>query len=119
MKGSATRPPNRRWLSWSLCLLLLSHASTRINVYKGDLPWMSQHRMILVVVRPSGECVRRDVVIGDPPPGGISLNPDESLSGDINLTAAFKDLHDDIRRSELHLFWAYESPKVLGQPRWS
>ena len=80
---------------------------------------MSQRRMILVVARPSGECVRRDEVIGHPPPGEILLNPDESVSGDINLSAAFKDFDRDVRRSDLHLFWAYESPEGLGLPRWS
>ena len=102
-----------------LGVTLQSIASKRATIFQGDLPWMSQRRMILVVVRPSGECVRRDEVIGHPPPGEIFLNPNESVSGDINLSAAFKDFDRDVRRSELHLFWAYESPEGLGLPQWS
>jgi hypothetical protein len=146
-----TASNRRRWLSRSLCFLLLSQvslggprrtpggirvelrvaaplrlgvtlqsiAATRTTIFKGDLPWMSQHRMILVLVGPSGECVRRDEVIGHPPPGEILLNPNETVSGDIKLSVAFKDFDRDVRRSELHLFWAYESPPGLGLPQWS
>jgi hypothetical protein len=68
---------------------------------------------------PNGECLEQNVVAGDPSPEKISLDPNESVSGDINLTEVFKDLKGAIRKSDIHLFWAYRSPEGLNLPRWS
>jgi hypothetical protein len=102
-----------------LRVTLRSIAHTPITIHTGDLPWMSQNRMLLVAVGPMGQCVPRFMAIADPPAGEVSLNPNKPLSGEINLTGAFKDLEDTVRRSELHLFWAYKSPDGLGLPQWS
>jgi hypothetical protein len=68
---------------------------------------------------PDGESLDQNVVAGDPSPEKISLDPNQSLSSDINLVEVFKDLNGAIRKSDIHLFWAYRAPDGLNLPRWS
>jgi hypothetical protein len=75
--------------------------------------------MILVAVRPNGEQLEQNAVAGDPSPEEISLNPRETVSGDIDLIEVFKGLAAANKKSDIHLFWAYNAPEGLGIKRWS
>jgi len=75
--------------------------------------------MILVAVLPDGEALKKELIIDDPRPAEIRLNPKESVSGEINLETLFRDLRRALKVSDVHLFWAYEAPKELGIARWS
>ncbi|HET9741834.1 MAG TPA: hypothetical protein VFQ00_03705 [Terriglobales bacterium] len=102
-----------------LRIKLRSFAQVQTTIYKSELPWGLSDSIILVAVTPSGEYLEQSVVAGDPSPEKITLHPNESLSGDINLTRAFKTLEKTIHNTEINLFWAYRSPKELNLPHWS
>jgi hypothetical protein len=102
-----------------LHVTLRSLAKARTAIYKSELPWELRQRIILVAVLPDGEHLDQNVVAGDPSAEKISLNPNESVSGEIDLMGIFKDLDTAIQKSDVHLFWAYRSPAGLGLPKWS
>jgi hypothetical protein len=102
-----------------LQITVRSLAKARTTIYKSELPWELRHSITLVAVMPNGECLEQNVIAGDPSPEQVSLDPNESVSGDVNLTEIFKDLSVAIKKSDIHLFWAYRAPEELNLPRWS
>lgn len=112
IKLSAQKP---LWLR----VTLRSFSQTRTTIYKSDLPWGLRDSIVLIAVNPHGECLDQLLIAGDPTPEKISLNPAESVSGDIDLTEVFKDLDVAVRKSDILVFWAYQAPEGLGLPHWS
>ncbi|HEX4921664.1 MAG TPA: hypothetical protein VFV92_13105 [Candidatus Bathyarchaeia archaeon] len=102
-----------------LRVTIRSKAGTRTTIYRSDLPWMPGHSMILVAALPNGLSLDQNILAGDPTPERISLNPGESVSGDIDLKGVFKNIDSLIEKHDIHLFWAYRSPEGLGLPKWS
>ena len=102
-----------------LHVTLRSTAETRATVYKYLLPWESRHSMTLVAVLRGGQCLRAELFIDDPGVERISLEPNETLNGDIDLKSRFRGLDQALKKSDIHLFWAYKAPEELGNPRWS
>ena len=103
----------------SLRVTLRSRAETSVTFRKYRLPWENRYSMILVAVTPHGECLDRNLPIDDPSPERVTLEPNESLSGEINLQKHFGGLSNALKKSEIHLYWAYEAPKELNIARWS
>lgn len=83
------------------------------------LPWTSRYSMVFVAVRPNGEPIDMNLPVDDPASDGIPIPAGASLTGEINLEWIIKDLDQVIRQSDIHLFWAYESPEELRIPHWS
>jgi hypothetical protein len=102
-----------------LRITVRSLAKTRATIYKSDLPWGLRDSIILVAVLPNGESLEQNVISGDASIEKISLESNESVSGGINLKNVFKNLDVAIRKSDIHLFWAYRPPNGLNLPRWS
>jgi hypothetical protein len=76
--------------------------------------------MLFVAVKPDGQCVaNRIFTIDDPSPEGISLEPNASISGDIDLQRFVPGLDKALKKSGIHLFWAYQAPEELHIARWS
>lgn len=98
---------------------LRSGSETRVTIYKSRLPWGSAYSMILVAVMPDGEMVKKELSVDDPSPEQISLNPKESVKGEIDLRKIFRGLDAMSQKSDVQLFWAYEAPEELHIPRWS
>jgi hypothetical protein len=96
-----------------------SLAKARVTIQRSDLPWELRHSITLVAAMPDGECLEQNVAAGDPSPAKISLDPNETVSGDINLAEVFKDLNHAIKKSDIHIFWAFKAPESLNLPRWS
>jgi hypothetical protein len=103
----------------SLRVELRSGAETRVTFYKSRLPWGSIHSMILVAVTPSGRYLEKELPIDDPSPEKVTLDPKQSLRGDINLQKVFKGLDEALEKSDIQVFWAYEAPEELRIARWS
>ena len=74
--------------------------------------------MVFAAVRPNGEPVELIFLIDDPGPTKVSVKPQETLNGDIDLRYVIRDLKA-IKKSDVLLFWAYKSPDELHIPRWS
>lgn len=105
----------RLWLR----ITLRSLARSRLTLDREKLPWGSKYSMILVAVTPDGRRLDVDPSFDDPGFEKVSLEANESLSGDINLQNAIKGLGDQVRKSDVHLFWAYKAPEELHIARWS
>jgi len=103
----------------SLRVELRSGAETRVTFYKSRLPWGSTHSMILVAVTPTGRYLEKQLPIDDPSPEKVTLDPKESIRGNINLRKVFKGLDEVLEKSDVHVFWAYEAPEELRVGRWS
>ena len=86
---------------------------------KWQLPWGNANSMILVAVTGNKSYIDRNLLIDDPTTEQVSLKPTESLSGDVSLEKAFTGLDPALKKSDVHLFWAYEAPEELHIPRWS
>jgi hypothetical protein len=83
------------------------------------LPWGNRNSILFVAVTPSGAPIEVSVPVDDPMFDEVSLEPGQSLTGDIDLDHFFGHLNHAIKRSDVHLFWAYESPEQLHIPHWS
>jgi len=103
----------------SLHMTLWCRAETRVTFAKWRLPWGNRNSMILVAVTPGKEYIVRNFPVDDPSYEKVSLEPNESLSGDVSLQKAFTGLDVALKKSEIHLFWAYEAPKELHIAHWS
>jgi hypothetical protein len=103
----------------SLRVTLRSRAETRVTFRKYRLPWGNRYSTILVAVTPHGDCLDRNFQIDDPSPERVTFESNESLSGEINLREHFKGLDNALKKSEIHLYWAYEAPKELNIAQWS
>jgi len=103
----------------ALHVTVSSGASSVVTFWKWQLPWGNANSMILVAVTRNKEYVDRNLFIDDPTPERISMQPNESLSGDVSLEKAFTGLDAALKKSDVHLFWAYKAPEELRIPRWS
>jgi hypothetical protein len=103
----------------TLRVTLRSRAETRVTFRKYLLPWENRYSMILVAVTPHGDCLDRNFPIDDPSPERVTLEPNESLSGEIDLHKHFGGLSKALKKSEIHLYWAYDAPKELNIAHWS
>jgi hypothetical protein len=101
-----------------LRISLLSHVHARTTIYKSDLPWGIRDSIILIAAKPNGEHIEQLHMTDDPSTEKISVAPNQILSGTVDLTEAVRDIDVVIRKSDIHLFWAYAPPKELGLPRW-
>jgi hypothetical protein len=122
--GSETMPPGIRvelnpekplWLR----VTLHSGAENTATFFKSQLPWGNRYSMVIVAVTPHGGCLDKELPIDDPGPEEISLAPKALLTGDIDLQWFVRDLNRVTKKSDVQLFWAYESPKELNIPHWS
>lgn len=75
--------------------------------------------MVLVPVKPDGQCLGKYYPVEDPVIRQFSLEPHGSLSGDIDLQSVLPGLEEALKKSDIHLFWAYEAPGELQAARWS
>ena len=96
-----------------LRVTLRSRAESPVTLNKERLPWGNRYSMILVAVTPGGQCLQQFFPIDDPGWEKISLNPGASASGEIDLADFFRDLGGAVKKSDIHLFWAYEAPAEL------
>ena len=103
----------------SIRVSIRSRSGTPVTFYKSLLPWGNRNSLILEAITPDGHCVQRFFAIDDPGFEKVTLNPTESLTGNINLRDYFKDIDGALKKSELQLFWAYKAPEELNIGRWS
>ena len=103
----------------SLHVTVHSRAEKQVSLFKWRLPWGTRNTMILVAVKPDKNYVTRNFPVDDPAPERVLIEPNETLSGDVSLEKAFTGLDDALKKSDIHLFWAYQAPEELKIGRWS
>ena len=102
-----------------LHVTLRSFSESRITLNALHLPWATRYSMVLIPVKPDGQCLTKYYPVEDLPVRRVSLEPHGSLSGDIDLQSVLPGLEEALKKSEIHLFWAYEAPQELQAARWS
>jgi hypothetical protein len=102
-----------------LHVTLRSFSESRITLNSVYLPWTSRYSMVLVPVKPDGQCLAKYYPVDDPPLGHVSLEAHGSLSGDLDLRRVLPGLEEALKKSDIHLFWAYQAPEELQATRWS
>jgi len=105
-------PPLVRVTIWS-------RAKNTVTFPRFRLPWGNRYSLILVAVTPQGEYLDRVFPVDDPSPERVTFQPNESMSGEIDLRNFFGHLDSTLNKSDVHLFWAYKPPKELGIADWS
>jgi len=76
--------------------------------------------MIFVPVNGDGQCIgERLLPVDDSGFQKLSLDPNESTTGDIDLRRFVPELEKALKKSDVHLFWAYKAPEELHIARWS
>jgi hypothetical protein len=103
----------------SLHITLKSGANHVVKVSRHRLPWSGGDSLIVVAVIGNGQCLRRDIPIGDPVPIEVSVEPDKVLQGDVDLERLFPDIRRALQATDIQLFWAYDAPEALQIDRWS
>ena len=101
-----------------LRVTLTSGAVTAATFYRSDLPWGNRYSIVFAAVRPNGEPVDLIFPIDDPGTTKVSVKPQETLTGDIDLRYVIRE-PNAMKKSEVLLFWAYKAPEELHIPRWS
>lgn len=98
---------------------LKSSADEPVEIFRSQVPWATRYSVVLAVVKANGECLEKILAIEDPPIGKILVKPGQVLTGDLNLESIFKGLNEAKKKSDLHLFWAYQAPDQLKIGSWS
>ena len=98
---------------------LRSGAKERVVIDKSQLPWATRYAMVLVATNSNSEPLEKVLPVEDPARKQISVQPGQTLTGTIDLDGIFKGLDEVRKKSDVHLFWAYQAPHELNIGGWS
>lgn len=115
LTASAVRDPNG---DWRLQFDLRYTGETPLVVYEGSLPWKSPRDLLLVACALNASNTRLapvDTPKPDLPPSSLTLNPGDTLSGSVNLSASFPGLTEAVQASDIVLFWSHEMKSAEKQ----
>ncbi len=104
----------------SLHVTISSRAEQRVILPKYRLPWGNRNSMIFVPVNSDGQCIgERLVPFDDSGYEKVSLDPNEPITGDIDLRRFVPEVEKGLKKSDVHLFWAYKPPEELHIGGWA
>jgi len=89
---------------FQLHIALTSDANKRITIDKSELPWATRYSMVLVVVKADGECLEKVPPVTSTFAGPISLDPGQTVSGNLDLEGFFQKFDEARKKSDIHLF---------------
>lgn len=116
LTASAVRDPNG---AWRLQFELRYTGETPLVLYEGSLPWKNPRDLLLVACALNAvntRLVPSDVPARDLPPTPLTLNPGDTLSGSVNLSARLPELAEAIHGSDVVLFWSHALKSADSQP---
>lgn len=116
LTASAVRDPSG---AWRLQFDLRYTGETPLVLNEGSLPWKNPRNLLLVACALNAANTRlvpADVPVRDLPPTPLTLNPGDTLSGSLNLSATLPGLAEVIRGSDVILFWSHEMKSADKQP---
>jgi len=97
-----------------------SRAETQVTLPTWRLPWGNGNTMMLLPVDRYSQCFDNKYVAESYPDyRKVSVDPNGSISGDIDLQKVLPGLEEALKKSDIHLFWTYEAPEQLHIARWS
>jgi len=115
LTASAVRDPNS---GWRLQFELRYTGETPLILSERSLPWWNPRDLLLVACALNAADARlaaADLPIRDLPPTSLTLNPGDTLSGSVNLSARLPGLATAIRASDVILFWSHAIKSADGQ----
>lgn len=104
---------NRQGLS--LRVTVRSRSENRVSLAQWRLPWGAGNpSMHFVPVDSDGVCIGNGYFPREYPDyRKVSVDPNGSISGEIDLQRVIPDLSKALKKSDVHLFWVYETPEEL------
>jgi hypothetical protein len=89
---------------------------TPITVFRHSLPWSSAYSALLVAVKTDapGTVLDRSRPIDDPIVGTVTIQPKETVTGEIDLDRRFPGLPDGLRERDVIVFWSHQLQTVDG-----
>lgn len=108
LTASAARDPNG---GWRLQFDLRYTGESPLVLSEASLPWKNPQNLLLVACTPGAAdaCLAAaDLPVRDLPPTFLTLNPGDTLSGSVNVSARFPGLATASRSSDVILFWSHE-----------
>jgi hypothetical protein len=116
LTASAVRDPNG---AWRLQFELRYTGETPLVLTEGSLPWKNPRDLLLVACALNAAKTRlapSEAPMRDVPPTSLTLNPGDTLSGSVNLSARLPGLAEAIQGSDVVLFWSHEMKSSDSQP---
>jgi hypothetical protein len=115
LTASAVRDPSG---VWRLQFDLRYTGETPLVVYEGSLPWKSPRELLLIACALNAADARlapAEAPTRDLPPNSLTLNPGDTLSGSVDLSARLPGLAEAIQASDVVLFWSHEMKSAEKQ----
>lgn len=93
-----------------LKIKLRNAGNKQLSIYKGNLPWESTQRLLLIAVTTDPEYtpLKEHVYIDDPGPEIMTLSKDETVEGKILLKDRFPDIKQALKKNSVIVFWNYK-----------
>jgi hypothetical protein len=87
-----------------------------VTLEEWRLPWGQRQSVVVIAAeRKSGAPLKQATLIDDVfQSPKVTINPGKSLSGEIDLTHYVADIDSKLRKTDLILFWYYNSRGVAG-----
>lgn len=116
LTASAVHDPNG---GWRLQFELRYTGETPLVLHEGSLPWKNPRDLLLVACALNAaktRLVQSEAPVRDLPPTPLTLNPGDTLSGSVNLSARLPDFAEVIQASDVVLFWSHALKSADSQP---
>ena len=101
-----------------LDMRLTNESAKPITVSRHSLPWVGAYSILLVAVKADavGTVLDRSTPVDDPLIGTTTLQPGETLNGEIDLDRRFPGLPEAINSRDVIVFWSHQLEVVDGDP---
>jgi hypothetical protein len=104
----------------TLDVTVRSRSGDRLTLAKWRLPWGNKKSMLFAPVNDDGVCIDNKYYVEEYPNyEKVSIDPNGSVSGEIDLQRSIPELAEALKKSDVHLFWAYKAPEELRIAPWS
>lgn len=115
LTASAVRDPNG---AWRLQFELRYTGEAPLILSERSLPWKNPRDLLLVAAGLNAADPRlaaADLPVRELPSTSVTLNPGDTLSGSVNVSARFPALATAIRAGDVILFWSHQLKPVGSQ----
>src|SRR5262245_51383419 len=118
--GSATKVVVDATVTSALALQmrLTNEAADPVEMPAQQLPWSNAYSTLVVAVETDGPgtVLDRSTPVDDPVVGMVTVQPHESLTGQIDLGARFPGLTAALAERDVVVFWSWQLRPLNGQP---
>ena len=97
---------------------LRNTSNATVETYEHSLPWRGVYSMLVIVVRAdsAGSVLDRSLPVDDPGPGTVTVQPGQTLEGDIAIAPRFPGFVQALSEADLLVFWGYRFQAVGQAP---